>query len=78
MNKPASNIKVEEKEDMQEQTERMVVENEVKIEFDPLLYPAIVWQPLSGMPVVASVVVRQEAKDPSRGNQLKYIRKAYV
>lgn len=63
---------------MDEQIERIVGEDEVKIEFDPLLYPAVVWQPLKGVEVNVNAVIKQDAKDPSRGNQLKYIRKAYV
>lgn len=63
---------------MEEQIERVGGEDEVKIEYDPVLYPAVVWQPLKRVEVKVNSIIKQDAKDPSRGNQLKYIRKAYV
>lgn len=59
MYKIGSEIKIEEKEDLQDQTERMIGETEVKIEFDPLLYPPVVWQPLRRIATPVNAMVRQ-------------------
>lgn len=54
-----SEIKIEEKEDLQDQEERMIGETEVKIEFDPLLYPPVIWQPLKRTATLANTMLRQ-------------------